>query len=327
MNRDTLVTVAAIVHNNASVLKDILGELHSVCSQNYSYYEILLLDNHSDDSSHSIIAELSTQLPNIRYIRLSRCYDREIAVAAILDHCIGDYIVLLDPLCDPPGRIPDMVNLALSGHDIVIGIRDDNTQRGYNQWVRKYLYKGADWALGVHFDPNESAFQLFNRQVLNSLTRIRNSAHSFRYHAAAIGFKRTYFHYTGRVLPGAPEIKSGLLKSIDTGTSLVVANSALPLLWASYMGAIASLLSIGFSLYVIAAHIVKGKSPEGWMTSNLMMTSLFFILFIIMSVLSRYIACIIETVRDYPQYFVESEAQSSVISYKQTTEQDGLNIV
>ena len=72
-------------------------------------------------------------LPNVRLVRLSRHYGLEVALAAALDHCIGDYVVVMDPTTDPPELVPSLVARAIAGCDDAVGdelaSKDANARR------------------------------------------------------------------------------------------------------------------------------------------------------------------------------------------------------
>jgi len=73
--------------------------------------------------------------------------------------------------------------------------------------------------------------------------------------------------------------------------------------------------------------LVKHQIQEGWLTTNVMSTLMFFFLFLILTVLSEYIARILEETKERPLYFIDYEVDSPVMSYKQETNNDRLNVV
>ena len=87
------------------------------------------------------IAAVQAFARNIQLYALARRRGDNIALTAGLDHAIGDMIVTLDPLMDPPGLIPQLVERALDGVDIVYALpRARLANRGMgNRAVRGFV--------------------------------------------------------------------------------------------------------------------------------------------------------------------------------------------
>jgi dolichol-phosphate mannosyltransferase len=78
---------------------------------------------------------------------------------------------------------------------------------------------------------------------------------------------------------------------------------------------------------VLTLTLVKKKIAEGWVTTNLMTSAMFFLLFFIITILSEYVARILEETKDRPLYFIEYETNSSVASFKEEVRSRTVNVV
>jgi hypothetical protein len=85
----------------------------------------------------------------------------------------------------------------------------------------------------------------------------------------------------------------------------------------------ASGLNLLYLFYILTVTLVKSRIAEGWLTSSLMHTTMFLLLFIIMTILSEYVARILDESKEQPLYFVESESNSTV----STVSLERLNVV
>ena len=66
-------------------------------------FEILFVDDGSNDKTLEIIKKLNKKNKNIRYISFSRNFGKEFAIYAGLSYAKGDYVTLMDAdLQDPP---------------------------------------------------------------------------------------------------------------------------------------------------------------------------------------------------------------------------------
>lgn len=305
---DLMVSVVAALGNDAPILADFVCEIESVLRSRYPYYEVLLVDNHSTDDTAERAVDLLRTTPGLRYLRLSRTESREIAHAAGLEHAIGDFVVLLDPNVDPCDAIPLMVDAAIQGNDLVVGVRTFESPTGQ---ARRLLFRLASRMVGAEINPDLSFFRLFSRRVVNSLTRIKHRRRFLRYLNAVVGFRQTTvpIETPGRWLERARPRR--FWTSARTAIDLVFSHSATPLRWVSLMGVAASLLNLLYLLYVFIVVLVKNKLAEGWLTTSVMIGSMFFVLFLMLTVLSEYVARILDEVQERPLYFLEMEAEST----------------
>jgi glycosyltransferase involved in cell wall biosynthesis len=327
MNKDRLITVASVLCNDRSTVERFVKELTEVLSGAFQYYEIVLVDNGSTDGTSEIVIGMQEQIPNLRLIRLSRQYPDEIALCAGLENGIGDFVVLMDSQTDPVNMVLPLVERAFLGSHVVIGQRSgqDDTPL-LRRILRKPFYSLASKILGVHLDPMASQFRVLSRQAVNSITRVRNKNRSLRYLNAFIGFEPAYVPYQ-QIKPNGSSRQTTQLKSALIAIDMIVSNSAAPLRFASALALLGSVLNLVYFGYILLVSIIKNKVAEGWITTNVSHTSMFFLLFIVLTILTEYIARIREETQDRPLYFVDFETHSNSISFDPQATKDRLNVV
>lgn len=87
-------------------------------------YEILLVDDGSADRTFEIAAELAARDPRLRVIKFRANFGQTPAMAAGIDHAVGDVIVTMDgDLQNDPNDIPMLVAELEKGYDLVVGWR------------------------------------------------------------------------------------------------------------------------------------------------------------------------------------------------------------
>ena len=328
MKNDFLISVLAVLENDCETIEDFVRETSQVLSTDFIYYEIVLIDNCSQDFTDQKIVSLQATIPNLRLIRLSRKHDLETALAAGLENSLGDYAVIIDVNSDPPILIPKLIETAVQGSDVVIAIRKNRENQGI---ARRYLaiifYKIASNLLGYSLQPNATHFRVLSRQVVNSLIRIGNKNRYLKYLNALVGFKQTHVEYQKIYRSNCTKKDPGIFRLIISGIDLIISNSPAPLRLASLLGFIASGVSLLYCCYVVAVTLIKQKIAEGWITTNLMTSAMFFLLFLILSILSEYIARILDETKDHPLYFIEYESQSVVTSFHSPIVSKAVNVV
>lgn len=318
-----VVSVCTVADNDAAILQAFLREASEVLAKHFQYYEVVVVDNCSGDGSDALVRQTQQELPHIRLIRLSRRYGKDIGYAAALSNCIGDYVVTLNLRADPVALIPQMVARLGQGADIIFAYCTNPSRSWFTRIVAWVGRRFAEWALRVHFVPDAEYFCGFTRRAINSLTRIRSKSRFFRYVCQLVGYPQTTVPYE-RVWRDPKKTPADPLVVLIMGTiEAVIANSAVPLRFATLLGCVASLLNLLYLVYIVLVALLKDRVAPGWVTTSFSATVMFLVLFFILTVLSEYVARILEESKDQPLYFVEQETHSSVSS----PEKDRLNVV
>ena len=93
-----------------------------VSSQNYSY-EIIFVDDGSNDESWDVIQKLSSQNPNIKGIRFRRNYGKSAALQTGFEAAKGEVVITMDAdMQDSPDEIPALYRMIKDDHyDLVSG--------------------------------------------------------------------------------------------------------------------------------------------------------------------------------------------------------------
>lgn len=309
---DTVITIGLILNNNNDQqhLSAFLRKLDSIISKTYAFYEILLIENGLNDSIYTTIRQLQKQYSAIRALVLSRRYDRESAFLAIFEHAIGDYIVIMDIQTDPPEDVPLLLAKATSGFDIVTGLPVKKAKRSWIEQITfTFLNKISRNLIGFEVDPDAPYFLVLSRRVVNTIVQYRNKRRFLTYLNTIIGFKQGSIHYQPRVAKPTMNLWQSCWFIID----VVITNSSIPLRLAAFLGAFSSFI---YLIYVFVIALVKKNVTEGWITMSVLNATMFFLLFVILMILSEYIDRIIHETKDQPPYIVADELTSSDLPYQ-----------
>lgn len=306
---EPLVSILVWLNDDRAVLAEFLAEVTGFLAREYRFFEVVFVDNHTRDGSLDILLAAMQTMPGLRVVRLSRAASFEVGCAAGLEHVIGDYVVLMDPYLDRVEDVPRMVEAAREGFDVVIAERENVPAASL---VRRLVFALVSRILGERIEPDQSYFRLFTRRVVTALTKIKHRRRHLRYLNALIGYRQ-------RVVPARAHPRSlervrsmGLLHSARMAVDLVLSHSATPLRWAAALGVLASAANLAWLLYVLVVALVKRKLAEGWLTTSVVIGTMFLMLFLILTILVEYIARILEEVQERPLYFIELEAESHV---------------
>ncbi|MFP6662692.1 MAG: glycosyltransferase family 2 protein [Deltaproteobacteria bacterium] len=142
-------------------------------------WEIIFVDDGSNDGSWRLIEELAARCGNVRAFCLRRNSGKSAALQVGFSHCRAPVVISLDAdLQDDPREIPRMVALLGAGYDLVSGWkrkrRDSPARvaasRAFNFAVRRF------WGLELH-DFN-CGFKAYRAEVVRNM-RIYGELHRF----------------------------------------------------------------------------------------------------------------------------------------------------
>lgn len=303
---DFMLSVLVVIDDDLAALRDTLPRLTSSLEEQFRQYEVILVDNASDDGSGEYIVSLMRDTPNMRYLRLTRHHAREIAMTCALDQAIGDIAVTFDMVEDDIGSIPPLVEVAAAG-DVAIA-KNARHHGVLHRMCAKTFYWLVRRTIGVRLNIDDGNQRAYPRSAMSALAKIKSKRRHTRLFNLLIGIPQR--------LVDVPAVrgrrKESLVSSIEKGIDLICSNSLSPLRWAAWIGCLSAMANLVYLGYVLLVAFIKSKVAEGWITLSLMTTLMFLILFVILAVLSEYVGRIMEEVQDRPLYFIEFEKDSGV---------------
>lgn len=118
--------------NEAESLPELTRWIEKVMNQHKYSYEVIYVDDGSEDESWQVIEKLQLENPYVKGIKFQRNYGKSAALQVGFTAASGDIVVTMDAdLQDSPEEIPGLRNMILEkGYDLVSGwkkVRYDNT--------------------------------------------------------------------------------------------------------------------------------------------------------------------------------------------------------
>jgi len=311
------LSVVFVVRNQARDLEAILKDAAVVMADLVSDYELIVVDNASDDDSVAVLKRLAGEqgLPNLQVYALTKEVDSDTASWVGLENALGDFVAVVDPLMDDIGFLPTMLDKAASGADVVFA---SNLQKPTQSWAYKTclgafnaLYK---WSNGVHLAKDAPQYRLLSKRVINFMLQHPMPALTYRYLPATGGFARANLSYSAP--PKAPQTKR-LSHSIDRGIRLLVSTTKAPMRLVTALSLFGAVSNLIYSIYVIAIGLLKADVAPGWVTLSLQQSGMFFLISLVLLVLGEYILQMARLSNEGPLYHVAQEFTSSVMTRRQ----------
>ncbi|HQU45239.1 MAG TPA: glycosyltransferase family 2 protein, partial [Pirellulales bacterium] len=195
-----LVTVIMPARNEEGNLPRAYAELTEVMSGTPYDYEVLVIDNDSQDRTGAIAAELCQRDRRWRYVKFSRNFNVEASISAGLRLARGDAaVVLFSDLQDPPELLPTFFNHWEEGHDVVYGVlRDRQGDPWWKVLGAKAVYRMVNALADVEITPNATDFRLLSRRAIDALNQFDERNRYLRGFAHWIGFRSRGVEYDRR---------------------------------------------------------------------------------------------------------------------------------
>lgn len=106
------ISVVVPLFNEDESLPELTAWIGRVMNENQFSYEIILIDDGSNDSSWEVITQLSSQNPAIRGIKFRRNYGKSAALFCGFDAARGEVVITMDAdLQDSPDEIPELYKM------------------------------------------------------------------------------------------------------------------------------------------------------------------------------------------------------------------------
>ncbi len=171
-----MIYICIPAHNEARTVGVLLWKIRTVLGEFQRDYQILVVDDASDDGTDEVLAPYARVLP--LHIRRNKT---QAGYAAALEQAVReavrrapypkrDVVVTLQAdFTEEPGQIPDLVKRIEGGADVVTGEMSLGAHQGPNavRWSRRawsYLLRRSEWE-GAEHDPL-SGFRAYRVMVL-----------------------------------------------------------------------------------------------------------------------------------------------------------------
>ena len=311
------LSVVFVVRNQGAQLGDILRNASQQAASYVSDYELIIVDNASDDDSVNVLKALTTQqgLPNLQVYALTKEVSSDTAAWVGLENALGDFVAVIDPLTDDIGFLPQMLEKAVSGADVVFA---NNFQKP-RQSLPYRLANSAFHALyksfnGIHLAKEAPSYRLLSKRVINFILQHPQPSVTYRHLPATGGFARVNMEYS------APPIASTVKKlgeSIDRGMRLLVSTTQAPMRLVTSLSLFGAVANLVYSIYVVAIGIFKSDVAPGWVSLSLQQSGMFFLISLVLLVLGEYILHMATLSNEGPLYHVGQEFTSARMTRKE----------
>ena len=118
------LSVVVPVYNEETNVEPLIGEINGVLRHLGKSYEVVVVDDGSEDQTFAVLSKLHREQPTMKVVRLKRNFGQTAALAAGLAYARGEIVVLMDgDGQNDPADIPALLAKLAEGNDMVAGWR------------------------------------------------------------------------------------------------------------------------------------------------------------------------------------------------------------
>jgi len=303
------LSIVIPVFNSEAILPDLAKRLADVLPVLAQKYEVILVNDGSQDNSWEVVWKLSQEHPWLVGIDLMRNYGQHNALLCGIRTAKYDIIATMDDdLQHPPEEIHKLLEKLAEGYDVVYGAFQ-KVQHGYWRNMASRMTKlTLQNAMGAEVAGKVTSYRAFRRQICEPFVN---------YQAPIVFIDALLTWGTSRF--ATVEVKhdsrpSGIsnytfLKLVAHAINLTTGFSTLPLRLASIVGFFFTIVGMGILIYVAARYLVVGVIMPGFYFTASMIAIFSGAQLFALGIIGEYLARIYLRTENRPAYVIRQQVR------------------
>ncbi len=300
------LSVVVPVYNEQEVLGPFYEELIKSLESIDLPFEVIFVNDSSQDDSREILHRLHQTDSRIRVISFSRNFGQMAAISAGLEHATGAAVIIMDAdLQHPPSMIPQMVQHWQEGYQVVYTVRSyDPSTSWFKRASSALFYKLINKISEIEIIPGAADFRLIDRLVVDYLNSMQENSRFLRGMISWLGFRQLGIPFQANAR-FAGESKYSLFRMVRLAMEGFTSFSTLPLRWAAYLGFFSAVSGLPYGIFAIYQVIFTNQTVPGWASIIVAVLFLGGVQLMSLGIIGEYIGRIYTEVKRRPLYVME----------------------
>jgi glycosyltransferase involved in cell wall biosynthesis len=300
------ISVVIPVYRAEDCLEELYRRLKAALESVSESFEIVLVEDRGGDRSWEIIQALSQRDPRVKGLQFSRNFGQHYAITAGMDHCDGDWVVVMDcDLQDRPEEIPRLYAKAQEGFDVVLARRGRRKDAATKLVASALFYRLFSYLSEIEYDGQVGNFRIMSRRVVEQYRAMRERLRFFGALVHQLGFPTSSIEvqHDPRF---AGETTYNFRKLMKLASEAVIAYSDKPLRLAVKLGFAVSFFAFVAGIVVGVRALFYGSIISGWAS---LIISIYFmggIITALLGVIGIYLGKTFDETKKRPLYIVMS---------------------
>ncbi|MDP4115810.1 MAG: glycosyltransferase family 2 protein [Bacteroidota bacterium] len=307
-NNEIQYSIIVPLYNEELVVNEAYKRLKAVMDYTRESYEIIFVNDGSKDRTVEMTRKICKKDKNIKLLSFSRNFGHQVAITAGMNNSSGNAVIVIDAdLQDPPEVMLKMIEKWKQGFDVVYGKRlKRKGETFFKKTTAKLFYRTLKSMTDINMPVDAGDFRLIDRKVCDALKSIPERNRYVRGLISWLGFKQTGVEFI-REERFAGETKYPLKKMVKFASDALTSFSYKPLKLATYIGAIISVFSFLYMVFILFEKMFTEFTVQGW--TFIVALSLLFngLMFIMLGIIGEYIGRIYDEAKGRPLYIIDEK--------------------
>jgi glycosyltransferase involved in cell wall biosynthesis len=165
------ISVVVPLYNEEESLPELLAWIDRVMQANSFSYEVVLVDDGSNDTSWTVIEDLQKKYAAVRGIKFRRNYGKSAALFSGFEMATGDVVITMDAdLQDSPDEIPELYRMVKEeGFDLVSGWKQKRYDPISKTIPSKFFNRTARAMSGIKLHDFNCGLKSYKNKVVKSV--------------------------------------------------------------------------------------------------------------------------------------------------------------
>ena len=287
----------------------VLREVHRFAAAMSLPFELVIVVNGLMPRGAEELRSLARTVDSLQLYFMKRRVDYPTALLAGLENAIGDWVATLDPACDDPAVVRELVQAALREHcEVVVASPMGRARRGPLEAVLSSSYHLVFRRLhGFSLALESPTARLISRAVVNDVLQHDSPLIALETLTAGGGYSRVSVPTRQRA-----QVRLPVAERLKVRWRTLLGINAAPLRIANLICAGGALAALAYSIYVIAIYLFKSDVRPGWTTVSLIISAMFLTFSLVLGMLSEYLIMLLDVGARRGRYEITEELASSV---------------
>lgn len=166
------ISVVVPLYNEAESLPELVAWVDRVMLLQHYHYELILIDDGSNDTSWDVIEDLKTKYASIVGIKFRRNYGKSAALNVGFETARGDVVITMDAdLQDSPDEIPELYRrITQEKYDLISGWKQKRHDPLTKTIPTKLFNQVTRWMSGIHhLHDFNCGLKAYRREVVKTI--------------------------------------------------------------------------------------------------------------------------------------------------------------